>query len=171
VASFHHHMHQLYTIGHGSRKKEAFLALLTRYGINTLIDVRSAPYSRFHPQFNQNNLKDFLEENNIRYVFMGDTLGGRPKNSECYTNGKPDYDKMKQATFYLTGITQLKRAVSENNHIAIMCSESKASECHRTKLIAESIHGDVVIKHIDKDGALRPHEEIMNEVRKPDLFS
>ncbi len=69
----------IYTIGHGARKAEDFLALLKRYGIEYLVDVRFQPFSRYHPQFSQQNLKSFLEENGIRYVFMGDTLAGDPK--------------------------------------------------------------------------------------------
>ena len=60
----------LYTIGHGNRKPEDFLAMLKDFGIEYLIDVRSQPYSKFNPQFNQNDLKFFLE------FFLGDIFLG-----------------------------------------------------------------------------------------------
>jgi uncharacterized protein (DUF488 family) len=82
----------LYSIGHGNRKPEDFLTLLKDFGIEYLIDIRSQPYSKFNPQFNQNDLKFFLERNGIIYVFMGDTIGGRPTDTSCYDKeGKVDY--------------------------------------------------------------------------------
>jgi uncharacterized protein (DUF488 family) len=47
----------LYTIGHGNRKPEDFLALLKDFAIEYLIDVRSQPYSKFNPQFQPKRLK------------------------------------------------------------------------------------------------------------------
>ena len=83
---------QIYTIGHGNRKSEDFLTLLKHYEIQYLIDVRSQPYSKFNPQYNQNELKFFLERNNIKYIFMGDSIGGRPDDKSCYDfEGKVDY--------------------------------------------------------------------------------
>ena len=52
----------LYTIGFGNRKPEDFLVLLKDFGIEYLIDVRSQPYSKFNPQYNQNELKFFWKE-------------------------------------------------------------------------------------------------------------
>ena len=49
----------IYTIGHGNRKQEDFLALLKDFAIEYLIDVRSQPYSKFNPQYNQHELKFF----------------------------------------------------------------------------------------------------------------
>ena len=114
----------IYTIGHGARKAADFLGLLKRYAIAYLVDVRSQPFSRYHPQFSQKNLQAFLEENDIRYVFMGDTLGGRPKDPACYDeDGKINYNKVKTKEFFQEGIERLKTAYKKNLPIAIMCSE------------------------------------------------
>lgn len=43
----------VYTIGHSNQPTEAFLDLLRQHGIEVVVDVRSAPYSRFVPQFNK----------------------------------------------------------------------------------------------------------------------
>ena len=127
----------IYTIGHGARKAEEFLRLLKRYGIEYLVDVRSQPFSRYHPQFTQKTLQTFLEENDIRYVFMGDTLGGRPKDPGCYNeDGKIDYEKVKTKDFFKEGIERLKTAYKKNLDVAIMCSERDPAHCHRYNLIA-----------------------------------
>ena len=49
-----------------------------------LVDVRSTPYSRFHPQFNKNALQQALLAHGIAYTWAGEALGGRPKDPACY---------------------------------------------------------------------------------------
>jgi uncharacterized protein (DUF488 family) len=158
----------LYTIGHGNRKPEDFLALLKDFGIEYLIDVRSQPYSKFNPQFNQNDLKFFLERNGIKYVFMGDTIGGRPKDTSCYDNeGKVDYEVVKMKEFFLNGIDRLKTAYNKDINVVIMCSESKPCECHRSKLIGKVLITDnIVLKHIDEKGKIKDQSTVINELNK-----
>ena len=158
----------LYTIGHGNRKPEDFLALLKDFGIEYLIDVRSQPYSKFNSQFNQNDLKFFLERNGIKYVFMGDTIGGRPKDTFCYDNeGKVDYEAVKTKEFFLNGIDRLKTAYNKDINVVIMCSESNPCECHRSKLIGKVLITDnIVLKHIDEKGKLKDQSTVINELNK-----
>jgi uncharacterized protein (DUF488 family) len=159
---------QLYTIGHGSRKQADFLALLKDFGIQYLVDVRSQPFSKFNPHFNQNELKFFLEKNGIKYVFMGDTLGGRPKDSSCYdSEGKVDYEAVKTKDFFLQGIERLKIAYSKDINVVIMCSESKPCECHRSKLIGKVLNiENIVLKHIDEKGKIKDQSVVINELNK-----
>jgi len=158
-------MHKLpiYTIGHGARKGEEFLALLKRYEIAYLADVRSQPFSRYHPQFSQKNLQAFLEENDIRYVFMGDTLGGRPKDPTCYDeDGKINYNKVKAKEFFQEGIERLKTAYKKNLPVAIMCSERDPAHCHRYHLIANVLDAEMIeVVHIDEKGNLKTQSEIL----------
>jgi uncharacterized protein (DUF488 family) len=158
----------LYTIGHGNRNREDFLALLQVYGIEYLIDVRSQPYSKFNPQFNQNDLKFLLQKHNIKYVFMGDTIGGRPKDTSCYDNeGKVDYEKVKIKDFFLHGIERLKTAYNKDVRVVLMCSESKPCECHRSKLIGRVLNTDhIVLKHIDETGKIKDQITVINELHK-----
>ena len=158
----------LYSIGHGNRKPEDFLNLLKNFSIEYLIDVRSQPHSKFNPQFNRNVIKFFLEENHIKYVFMGDELGGRPKDNSCYDNdGKVDYEKVKSKAFFQNGIKRLKTAYNKSINVVIMCSESKPVECHRSKLIGRALDADnIVIKHIDENGKLKDQTTVINELNK-----
>lgn len=158
----------LYTIGHGNRKTEDFLSILKDFKIDFLIDVRSMPYSKFNPQFNQNELKYFLELNGITYVFMGDTIGGRPKDTSCYDDeGKVDYEAVKTKEFFLKGIERLKTAYKKDINLVLMCSESKPCECHRSKLIGRVLDLDkIVLKHIDEKGRLKDQTTVINELNK-----
>ena len=159
---------KLYTIGHGNRKPEDFLALLKHHGIEYLIDVRSQPYSKFNPQFNQNELNFFLERNGIKYVFMGDSIGGRPNDNSCYDfDGKVDYEIVKTKDFFINGIERLKTAYEKDINLVIMCSESKPCECHRSKLIGKVLNTEkIVLKHIDEKGKLKDQNTVINELNK-----
>jgi len=129
----------LYSIGHGNKSIETLIEELKHFDINYLIDIRSKPYSKYNPQFNKNELKFSLLHKNITYTFMGDVLGGLPDDSSCYTNGHVDYDKLKEKDFFKNGLKRLITANEKRIKVAIMCSESKPEECHRTKLIGEEL--------------------------------
>jgi uncharacterized protein (DUF488 family) len=158
----------IYSIGHGNRKIDDFLNVLKNYGIEYLIDVRSQPYSKYNPQFNQNDLKYFLEQSGITYVFMGDSIGGRPSDPTCYDDeGKVDYQKVKEKNFFKLGLERLKTAYDKNIPIAIMCSESKPCECHRSKLIGRALaEQNIYLKHIDEKGKLKTQADVINELNK-----
>lgn len=104
----------IYTIGYGARTVDQLLAVLKTQQIAFVIDVRSAPYSRFKPEFNKNALQREIQTHEIRYTYMGDTLGGRPNDPTCYTDGKVDYDKIKQKDFYQHGIGRLQQAYAQH---------------------------------------------------------
>ncbi|HZE83498.1 MAG TPA: DUF488 domain-containing protein, partial [Puia sp.] len=124
---------------------------------------RSQPYSRYHPQFSRDALQRSLEESGIRYVFMGDLLGGRPSDPGCYDKeGKIDYERVKTMDFFKAGIERIKTAYAKNLPIALMCSERDPGHCHRSKLIGpvlveEKIH----LLHIDEKDHLRNQAEVM----------
>ena len=74
-------MHPLFTIGHSDHDNQRFLDLLKAHSIQAVADVRSSPFSRRLPQFNQGSLRDSLRQAGIKYVFLGRELGAR--RSEC----------------------------------------------------------------------------------------
>ena len=152
----------LYSIGHGRRKTEDFIALLKQYHISHLADVRSVPLSRFNPQYNRNRLQQSLAENDIAYLFMGDELGGRPKDAFCYDEkGRVGYDRVKETNFFRRGIERLREAYERDLRLAIMCSESKPCECHRSKLIGPVMKTEgITIMHIDEKGVLQTQEDV-----------
>jgi len=93
------------TIGHSKHPIEKFLTLLRQHDVEVLVDVRSQPFSRFSPQFSRKASERAVTEASIRYLFMGDSLGGRPEPRECYdADGKVDYDRVEEQEFYQRGI-------------------------------------------------------------------
>jgi len=163
----------IYTIGYGSRSFENFLKLLQEYGIEYLIDVRTRPYSKFKPEYSQNSLNALLKKYNIRYVFMGDMLGGLPSDTSCYTDGKADYSKIAEKDFFQHGIMRLQNAVDKQCSVCLMCSEQKPHECHRSKLIGQNLHKkNIDILHIDEFGKIKSQEQVIRALLPPteDLF-
>jgi uncharacterized protein (DUF488 family) len=135
-----------------------FVAALASAGVTHLVDVRTAPYSRFRPEFSREPLRAALEARGIRYVFMGRELGGQP-------GGKPDYAQMRLRPAFLEGVARLEAAHHAGHRLALMCAEAKPQSCHRTKLVAqELVARGTPVRHIDEHGDLRSHAEIMQRV-------
>ena len=156
-------MTPIHTIGYGARDLEAFVAVLGHYGITYLIDVRSQPYSRYKPDFSKDTLEDHLQQAGIRYVYMGDTLGGRPGDPACYdAEGRVDYAALAEHDFYRAGIERLARAYSQGLAVSLMCSEGKPEMCHRSKLIGKTLAGrGIPVAHIDENDNLIDQDDVL----------
>jgi uncharacterized protein (DUF488 family) len=156
----------LLTVGYGNRELDEVLALLRAHAVRYLIDVRSAPYSRFNPAFTKNNLAVAIERAGTRYVFMGDSIGGRPDDEACYDEaGHVDYRACREHPVFLRGFERLRTAWEQGAGVAIFCSELRPEHCHRTKLIAEAMVAmGVPIAHIDADGTLASHRTVMQRL-------
>ena len=163
----------IYTIGYGAREVDDLIAALQTHGIAYLLDVRSRPYSRYKPDFTKEALAAHLTAAGIRYVFMGDALGGQPQDESCYTDGKVDYDKVAARPFYHDGIERLQDAYRQQLPVVLMCSEGKPEQCHRSKLIANTLsERHIPVLHIDENDRLITQEDVRLRYSKgqPSLF-
>ena len=162
----------IYTIGYGSRSIEQFIEVLQQHEIAYLIDVRSAPYSRYKPEFSKEALEAKLQQHRIRYVFMGDTLGGHPDDETCYdAKGQVDYEKVKDTEVYQRGIERLQTAFAQQQCIALMCSEGKPEHCHRSKLIGASLTTqDLPVIHIDENDEQQTQDDVIERLTKGQMF-
>lgn len=155
----------IYTIGYGDRTLERFLAVLEANAIAYLLDVRSAPYSRFKPEFSKDALAKALAEHGIRYIYIGNSLGGRPDDPACYVDGRVDYDRVRERSFFQSGIERVEAAYRQRLRVVLMCSEGKPEQCHRSKLIGETLvaHG-VPVMHIDERDLVITHDEAIQRL-------
>ncbi|SHE82391.1 DUF488 domain-containing protein [Dysgonomonas macrotermitis] len=158
----------IYSTGHGNKSIDVFIRELYSFNIEYLLDIRSKPFSKWNPQFNQASLKLELEKCGITYVFVGDSLGGLPEDRSCYdSNGKILYDVIKGKDFFLQGLKRLITANEKAIKLAIMCSESKPEECHRSKLIGEELRiNNISLNHIISENRTKSQETIMCELTK-----
>jgi uncharacterized protein (DUF488 family) len=158
------------SIGYGARTLAEFISALKQNGVEYLVDVRSSPYSKFRPEFSRDQLQNHLERAGIRYLFMGDTLGGQPHDPACHTDGKVDYDKVRAQPFFQSGIERLRNAFAQQRRITLMCSEGKPEQCHRSKLIGEALTAaGIQICHIDEDDALLTQTQVIDRLTKGQL--
>ena len=119
----------IYTVGHSNHTIDHFLDLLKANSITAIADVRSHPYSKFTPHFSKDALKIELDKNNISYVFLGKELGVRSDNSECYVNGKVQYDLLAKQECFTQGIDRLKQGM---NIFLVYPSESEINKRIKT---------------------------------------
>ena len=178
MASAPHHV--IYTIGHSNHTEDIFLGLLTRHNISAVVDVRSVPFSRYTSQFNRPILKQRLKGNGIQYHFMGHWLGGRSDDPGDYDpDGQVQYDLLSKSEKFLEAMDSVVRGSSENR-LALMCSEGRPEDCHRSLLLAEELrnwHKPLEVVHILPDGSTQTHEELRQRVasrnaaaRQADMF-
>ncbi len=159
----------IWTIGHSNHPLVRFVELLRSHDIQVVADVRSRPYSRFAPQFNRQALAAALPEHDIRYLFLGKELGGKPKEPGYYL---PD-GSLHAGSFTARPEFQrgLKRLLGEaaRFRVCLMCSEGDPVKCHRSQLLApELVKRGVKVLHILPDGGLLKHQEVeLPRARKP----
>lgn len=157
----------IYTVGHSNYTFETFLKIVTSYGIQYIVDVRSYPYSNYCPHFNREELKELLKQNGVSYLFMGDNLGARPKDRNCYISGKVDFEILKETESFKAGIFRLKDALNRKLALALMCSEKEPINCHRAILISRVLkeEGCEVLHILDADSTCS-QQEIETELQK-----
>lgn len=164
----------IYSIGHGNRSWPQFLSIIRKHNGKYLVDVRSFPRSKFNPDFNKGNLEIASRIAGIKYIFLGDSLGGKPKNRSLYDqDGRADYTRMNEEDSYKASISRLQKAALLDENTFIMCSELCPSQCHRSKLIGKTLE-DLGVRsiHIDKHGSLISQQGVIDLITKgqDDLF-
>lgn len=170
-------MKELFTIGHSNHSLERFLELLKSHGIDVVIDVRSAPYSRYCPQYNKEVFEKSFKSRGMEYIFLGKELGARRNEDTCYVDGKVKFDLITKIPIFQEGL-KLVLEKNEKNKSALMCAEAEPLDCHRTILICrqlKKICPDLRINHILADGSTESHEETLQRLihlhkLEPELF-
>ena len=152
----------LWSLGHSNVTIDEFIDLVRSHDIEVIADVRSIPFSRFTPHFNQEMLKQFLERAGIQYQFMGETLGGRPPEPEMYDpQGHVLYSELAHNFRFQSGIEQLCIR-AENLRIAMMCSEESPEKCHRRLLISRVLRNQgVETRHIRGDRSIQSDAQLI----------
>jgi uncharacterized protein (DUF488 family) len=155
------------TIGYGKRSIGETISLLAEHQIQFLVDVRSAPYSRFQPDYSRDALQAHLDAAGITNLYLGRELGGRPDDPSCYTSdGRVDYEACARRPAFLEGIRRLGTAWEQGRRVALLCSESRPENCHRSKMIAPALEAaGITVMHVDEDGSLQTQRGIMDRLR------
>ena len=161
-------MSSFFTLGHSNHNFEAWLALIRQHGIEVVVDTRSSPYSKYVPQFDRELVQRSLEQAGVRYLFLGDDLGGRPANPAYYDgSGHVLYSRLRDDAHFQAAIARLESGM-ERFSVALLCGEEDPAHCHRRLLIGRvlSERGHTML-HIRGDGRLDSDESVAAEARKP----
>jgi uncharacterized protein (DUF488 family) len=152
----------IHTIGHGARDIETFIQLLEGAGIRRLVDVRTAPGSRKHPQFGRDALEASLEGRGIAYEWYGRELGGWRKSSPdsrhraIRSPGFRGYADHMESEEFRDARDRLIET-SADTPTAVMCAESLWWRCHRRMLADSLVASGCDVVHVMDGGRLEPH--------------
>ncbi len=143
---------KIYSVGHSSRRLGELVSILKRYNVRVLVDVRSYPTSKRNPWFNKKTLSERLEAEGIKYMWLGDLLGGLHE---------PYYPERLETLDYRIGVGVLvSLAVSLPGKVAFMCREKYWMNCHRA-YIAETLHSlGIKVVHIIDLGVAEQHKPL-----------
>jgi uncharacterized protein (DUF488 family) len=155
----------LFTIGHSNHTFKSFLDIMQPHGIQHVVDVRSQPYSRRFPQFNIKELKARLPQAGIEYTFLGDHLGGRPKNPAFYDeNGVLVVERFIESQEFLEGLDRLIE-IAAADPTAVMCAEEDPGRCHRGTMLTPALESrGFQVRHIRKptpSGQTGKHDQLV----------
>jgi uncharacterized protein (DUF488 family) len=140
----------IFTIGYEGLDINAFLSLLAKHGIATVVDVRELPLSR-KPGFSKKALANALNLSGLKYVHM--VALGCPKlvrdryredgNWKRYTEGFMAYLKTQG-----DAIATLS-SLGASANCALLCYEADANFCHRL-MVADAVKQNcgAVVTHI-----------------------
>jgi uncharacterized protein (DUF488 family) len=158
----------VYTIGHSNHPIDYFLELLITYSINCIIDVRSIPASAYNPQYNKENLQNFLNRHNILYMNFGEEFGARHTEIELLDSfGKVDFNKVRKTHKFLSGVERLKKGLNKGYNISIMCSEAEPFDCHRFAMVSYYLaRNGFDVNHILKDKTIIRNEDLEKRLLK-----
>lgn len=153
---------QLLTVGHGTLTAVELAGLLRGAGVQAVVDVRSAPGSRRHPQFGRGELEMWMPEAGIWYRWEPD-LGGFRRPAPASPNVALRHPSFRgYADYMATDVFEgaLDRLIDEARGlvVAAMCAETLWWRCHR-RLIADAatlLRGARVC-HLGHEGRLSAH--------------
>ncbi len=159
-------MNPLYTIGHSNHPVDHFLHLLSLHQVSAVADVRSMPFSRYTPQFNQGPLQKVLRGAGREYVFLGKELGARSEDPACYKDGKLQFGLVAQTGLFQNGLARILKGM-ETYRIALLCAEKDPITCHRMILVCRNLRLHIpVIRHILEDGRAEENPQAERRLRQ-----
>jgi hypothetical protein len=153
--------HPLFTIGHSTHDFAHLLGLLQLAKIAFVADVRSTPYSQRLPQYNREELQKRMHEGGIDYTFLGQELGGRPRDERLYDEEmRVDYERVRQSPAFQGGLDRLCRAL-EGRQGVLLCSEEDPLDCHRALMVGPAlIARGIAPIHLRGDGSMESTDEL-----------
>jgi uncharacterized protein (DUF488 family) len=146
----------VFTVGHGARDIETFLDLLDGAGVRRLVDVRTAPGSRKHPQFGKDALAAALVQRGVAYDWKPEFGGWRKarpdsRHGALRSPGFRGYADHMESEEFRKGRAWLIETATEMP-TAVMCAESLWWRCHRRMLADALVAAGCEVRHLMEGG-------------------
>lgn len=140
----------LFTIGYEGLNIDQFMSLLSKHGIETVVDIRELPLSR-KPGFSKKALANALHGSGLDYVHMV-KLGCPKPVRDGY---RADGDWKRYTVGFLKHLKAQQDAIADlaelakTSTCALLCFEADFNFCHRS-MVAESVSHScsAKVKHI-----------------------
>ena len=152
-----------FTIGHSTRPRDDFIALLREADVRVVADVRTIPRSRTNPQYNADELGPALAAHHIGYEHIAALGGlrGRQRdvpptlNAFWQNDSFHNYADYAMSDGFRTGLARL-RELGRQHSCAIMCAEAVWWRCHRRIIADYLLAANERVLHILAPGNISP---------------
>ncbi|QGZ47281.1 DUF488 family protein [Streptomyces sp. QHH-9511] len=153
---------ELITFGHSTADRASLAGLLREAGVTAVVDVRTAPGSRRHPDVSRQRLARWMPEEHIAYRWEP-RLGGFRKpppdspDTVWRNTSFRGYAAHTRSPEFVSAMDALTRQAGRER-TAVMCSEAVWWRCHR-RLIADFavLARGMLVHHLMHDGRLTAH--------------
>jgi uncharacterized protein (DUF488 family) len=150
------------TVGHGTLSADELARVLGDAGVELVVDVRSFPASRRHPQFRREAMELWLPDSGVDYRWEP-RLGGRRRtrpdspHSALRVPAFRGYADHMETREFAAALDEVL-ASAEHQRTAVMCAESVWWRCHR-RLLADPavLLRGASVQHLFHDGRLAAH--------------
>jgi uncharacterized protein (DUF488 family) len=120
----------LYTVGYSDFfEKKELIYRLKELNIKHLVDIRTFPFSKTFPQYDEPSFKKELEKEGINHTFLGENIGGLIFKNHFKEGVVSIFDLLKDKKIK-DGLNALYKIAKKEKTI-IMCAEKEPFNCHR----------------------------------------
>ncbi len=156
----------IYTIGHSNYPEERLIDMLKYYKINTVVDIRGTPYSKYNVQYNKETIEQSLKAKGFIYIYMAKELAAKRINKISYNaEGYADFEKVVKEKDFIRGIERLKNGCTKGYNIVLLGAMQDPIRCHRSILCGRELEKvGFEIKHILDDYTTCSQREIEDRI-------
>ena len=160
----------IYTIGHSNYPVEWLIQMLRNYNIDTVVDIRGTPYSKYNIQYNKEVIEKTLKSEGFIYIYMASELAAKRINKSSYNEyGYADFEKVINEREFINGIVRLKKGCAMGYNIVLLGAMQDPIRCHRSILCGRELRkSEFNVLHILDDCSTCSQEEI--EIRILDKY-
>src|SRR3954469_12751892 len=125
------------TAGYGNLGFAGFIQRLKDNGVTHMVDAGTLPWSNYQVESRREELPDLMKPTGIRYIYMGDTLGGiKGSSALCKQPDTVEPAPLFDRDELHVGMAKLIQAAEDPARtICLMCGCLRAERCHRSWLL------------------------------------